>query len=114
MMKFILLEGGAVGAIAAGVDIDIEAVRLGGIVIDAEDYVEPPYVPSKEELIATETQWRNSEMPKVQQTVTAIEYGEEGIQGTAQQWQLYWRELRKWTESNPDFPSASKRPVQPA
>ena len=60
-----------------------------------------------------ENQWRDIEMPKAQQNVTAIEYGEEDIPGTAQQWQKYWLALRKWTDSNPDFPDSSKRPVAP-
>ncbi len=60
-----------------------------------------------------ENAWRDSEMPKAQQNVTAIEYGEEGIPGTAQQWQKYWLALRKWTDANPDFPDSTKRPVAP-
>ena len=112
-MKLILLEGGAVGAVADGVDIQFEADRLGGVVIDAADYVEEPRVPSLDELAAIETQWRDAEMPRAQQTVTAIEYGEGDIPGTAQQWQKYWLALRKWTDTNPDFPDSSKRPVAP-
>lgn len=61
-----------------------------------------------------ENAWRENEMPKAQQYVTAIEYGEEGIPGTAQQWQKYWLALRKWTGTNPDFPDRSKRPVAPS
>jgi hypothetical protein len=61
-----------------------------------------------------ENAWRESEMPKAQQNVTAIEYGEEGIPGTSQQWQKYWLALRKWAETNPDFPDSSKRPVAPS
>ena len=60
-----------------------------------------------------ENAWRESEMPKAQQNVTAIEYGEEDVPGTAQQWQKYWLALRKWTADNPDFPDSSKRPVAP-
>lgn len=62
---------------------------------------------------ALENSWRDTEMPIAQQNVTAIEYGEEGIPGTAQQWQKYWLSLRKWTADNPDFPDSSKRPVAP-
>jgi hypothetical protein len=64
-------------------------------------------------LAPTENAWRDSEMPKAQQNVTAIEYGEEDIPGTTQQWQRYWLALRKWTAENPDFPDSSKRPVAP-
>lgn len=60
-----------------------------------------------------ENEWRESEMPKAQQNVTAIEYGEEGIPGTTAQWKSYWLALRKWTADNPDFPDSSKRPVAP-
>jgi len=63
---------------------------------------------------AIETAWRNDQMPKAQQNVTALEYGEESIPGTAQQWQKYWLALRKWTDANPDFPDSSKRPVAPS
>ena len=70
-------------------------------------------MPTAQELADTENQWREEQMPRAKDTVTAIEYGEQGILGTAQQWQMYWRELRKWTDTNPDFPDSSKRPVQP-
>jgi len=69
----------------------------------------PPVQPA-----VLESAWRESEMPKAQQNVTAIEYGEEDIPGTAQQWQRYWLALRKWTELNPDFPDRTKRPVAPS
>lgn len=65
-------------------------------------------------LAPIENAWRESEMPKAQQNVTAIEYGEEDIPGTAQQWQKYWLALRKWTADNPNFPDSSKRPVAPS
>lgn len=65
------------------------------------------------EIVAAENEWRESEMPKAQQNVTAIEYGEEGIPGTTAQWKSYWLALRKWTADNPDFPDSSKRPVAP-
>lgn len=68
----------------------------------------------KAKLAPGEIVWRDSEMPKAQQNVTAIEYGEEDIPGTAQQWQKYWLALRKWTADNPDFPDSSKRPVAPS
>lgn len=64
-------------------------------------------------LAITEDQWRAEQMPKAQQNVTAIEYGEQDIPGTAQQWRNYWLALRKWTEANPDFPNPAKRPVSP-
>lgn len=60
-----------------------------------------------------EDAWREFEMPKAQQNVTALEYGAEDIPGTTQQWQKYWLALRKWTADNPDFPDSSKRPIAP-
>lgn len=73
----------------------------------------PGWSPSSMKAAASETFWRDEQMPKAQQNVTAIEYGEEGIPGTAQQWQKYWLALRKWTDDNPDFPDGDKRPRQP-
>ncbi|WP_189654376.1 hypothetical protein [Pseudomonas fluorescens] len=67
----------------------------------------------REKLIPVENAWREQQMPLTLQTVTAIDFGEEGIAGTIDQWKFYWRELRKWTEANPDFPDSSKRPVAP-
>ncbi|MGY2199021.1 hypothetical protein [Pseudomonas gingeri] len=70
--------------------------------------------PTPEQLAYAELAWRDEQMPIAQQTVTAIEYGEQDIPGTAQQWQKYWLDLRRWTSTNPDFPDSSKRPVAPA
>ncbi|MGY4639070.1 hypothetical protein [Pseudomonas sp. TE24901] len=65
-------------------------------------------------LVPVENAWREEQMPLAQQNVTAIEYGEADIPGTAGQWQAYWLALRKWTDTNPDFPDSSKRPVAPS
>lgn len=65
-------------------------------------------------LAPIENAWREIEMPIAQQNVTAIQYGDEGIPGTAQEWQKYWLALRKWNETNPDFPDISKRPIAPS
>ena len=109
-MKVILFEGGAVGVVADGINIELEAERLGGVVINASDYVEQPYAPTLQELSIAENAWRGIEMPRAQQNVTAIEYGEPG---DAQAWKDYWLALHKWTSDNPDFPDSSKRPVAP-
>ena len=69
--------------------------------------------PSASKAAQEESTWRDEQLPIAQQNVTAIQYGEEGIPGTAQQWQKYWLALRKWTVDNPDFPDSSKRPVAP-
>jgi len=106
-------DDGSVTAVAEGVDIFEYAKEIGGTVVRRYQYVPPPHVPSVEEQEATESAWRQAEMPRAQQNVTAIEYGEEDIPGTAQQWQKYWLSLRKWTTDNPDFPDSAKRPVAP-
>ena len=61
-----------------------------------------------------EALWREEQMPIAQQTVTALAYGETGIPGTVDDWQKYWLSLRKWTDTNPDFPDGTKRPVAPS
>ncbi|WP_218189865.1 hypothetical protein [Pseudomonas sp. OV546] len=92
----------------------------GGIEVDPPpEYADqlwlfPGWGPSSMKAVAAENYWRDLEMPKAQQNVTAIEYGDEDIPGTAQQWQKYWLALRKWTDANPDFPDSSKRPVAPS
>ena len=106
-------EDGSVTAVAADIDIFEYVKEIGGTLVKRDEYIPPPYVPTAQELADTENQWRDEQMPKAKDTVTAIEYGEDGILGTAQQWQMYWRELRKWTDTNPDFPDIAKRPVQP-
>ncbi|MDB1112842.1 hypothetical protein [Pseudomonas extremaustralis] len=67
-----------------------------------------------ERYAVTEKTWRDEQMPIAQQTVTALTYGEEGISGAVADWQSYWLALRKWTDTNPDFPDSSKRPVAPS
>lgn len=69
--------------------------------------------PDPVDLVLFETAWRDAEMPKAQQNVTALEYGAEDIPGTTLQWQKYWLALRKWTADNAGFPDSSKRPVAP-
>lgn len=60
-----------------------------------------------------ENNWREAEMPIAKNNVTAIQFGENGIAGTEQQWKDYWLALRKWTQDNPDFPDVTKRPTSP-
>lgn len=64
-------------------------------------------------LIPIEDEWRDQQMPIAWNNVTAIQFGEEGVPGTEQQWKDYWLALRKWTTDNPDFPDSAKRPVAP-
>ena len=64
-------------------------------------------------LTPIEDAWRDTEMPIARNNVTAIQFGDEDVPGTEQQWKDYWLALRKWTIDNPDFPDMSKRPVAP-
>ena len=104
-------DDGSLTSVAEGIDINGLVKIIGGTVMRLDEYVPPPYVPTTQELSEIESTWREVEMPRAQQNVTAIEYGEKDIPGTAQQWQKYWLALRKWTDTNPDFPDSSKRPV---
>lgn len=64
-------------------------------------------------LAPIENEWRDQQMPIARNNVTAIQFGDEGVPGTEQQWKDYWLALRKWTTDNPDFPDSTKRPVAP-
>ncbi len=71
--------------------------------------------PTWQELQAPiESAWRQSQMPIALNNVTAIQFGEEDVPGTEQDWKEYWLALRKWTTDNPDFPDMNKRPIQPS
>lgn len=65
-------------------------------------------------LTATENQWRQEQMPIALDNVTAIDFGDDSIPGTVAEWKAYWLLLRKWTNTNPDFPEINKRPVAPS
>lgn len=77
------------------------------------DEIPKPPEPTSINPAVMESDWRESEMSRAQQNVTAIDYGAQDIPGTTQQWQKYWLALRKWTETNPDFPDNTKRPRPP-
>lgn len=126
-MRMLFNTEGLVVNLAEEIDIDQYALLIGGTIVEMvserpsdrhqaliSGEWEIPMDVVHAENVFTENEWRDSQMPRAQQNVTAIEYGEEGIPGTAQQWQKYWLGLRKWTETNPDFPDISKRPVAPS
>ena len=79
---------------------------------EVELHLNPP--PTTDELAAIEGQWRAEHMPLASEMVTAFQMGEEDIPGTEQLWKEYWIALRKWTNTNPEFPDSSKRPVAPS
>ncbi|ONH51001.1 hypothetical protein SAMN04490182_2097 [Pseudomonas cedrina] len=126
-MRMLFNPDGFVVNLADEIDIDEYAVFIGGTIVEmvserpsdrhqaliSGEWQIPMDVVNAENAF-TENEWRDSQMPKAQQNVTAIEYGEEGIPGTAQQWQKYWLALRKWTADNPDFPDSTKRPIAPS
>ncbi|OCW24852.1 hypothetical protein BBG20_17390 [Pseudomonas aylmerensis] len=125
-MRMLFNNEGFVVNLAEEIDIDEYALLIGGTIVqmvydrpsDRHQALmtgewEVPKDVIYAENILTENQWRDSQMPLAQQNVTAIEYGEEGIPGTAQQWQKYWLALRKWTADNPDFPKKESRPIKP-
>ena len=94
---------------------DSSLINVGDNPPDYSDqlWLFPGWGPSRMRLATVEIDWRDQQMPIVRNNVTAIEYGEAGILGTAQQWRSYWLALRKWTDANPDFPDSAKRPVAP-
>jgi len=73
----------------------------------------PGWGPSLFELRKIEDEWRAIEMPLARENVTAIEFGDDSIPGTAAQWKAYWLALRAWTEGAEGYPDATQRPVQP-
>ncbi|AKS09062.1 hypothetical protein [Pseudomonas trivialis] len=114
-------------ALADGIDPSEYADSIGGTVVtmvsDTPTAMHEPLIDGTwhipEEVIyanaaAIETRWRLEQMPAALETLTAIQLGEIDILGTEQQWKDYWLSLRKWIASNPDFPDANKRPVQPS
>ncbi len=74
----------------------------------------PGWSESPSHLIGLENAWRDQQMPIARNNVTAIQFGDEEVPGTEQQWKDYWLALRKWTTDNPDFPDMNKRPIQPS
>ncbi|WP_099431110.1 phage tail protein [Pseudomonas mosselii] len=66
------------------------------------------------EAAIAESAWRESEMQVAQQNVTAIEFGEESVPGTAAAWKAYWLGLRAWKEGAVGYPDIDQRPARPA
>lgn len=74
----------------------------------------PGWGPSPGLICRAEEAWRNAEMPIAQENVTAIEFGDDQIPGTAADWKAYWLALRAWTEGAEGYPDATHRPLKPA
>ncbi|PIB51746.1 hypothetical protein AOA57_02565 [Pseudomonas sp. 2588-5] len=111
----IINDDGSTTGVASDVDIFEYAKQYGGKVILKSDYIAPPYVATFEELALIENQWREDQMVRVANQLLMLEDDDPDAEpGTARQWRDYRIELRKWTETNPDFPNSSKRPVAPS
>ena len=113
-MKFFREIDGRVWAfeINGSQDESITPTMVAMTLEEIEAHLNPP--PSIEELAAIETLWRDQQMPIARNNVTAIQFGDEDVPGTEQDWKEYWLALRKWTTDNPDFPDMNKRPIQPS
>lgn len=72
----------------------------------------PPEVPAYDEL--AEQAWRTDEMAAAMENVTAIEYGDESIPGTAADWKAYSLALRAWKDGAAGHPKTELRPARPA
>lgn len=73
----------------------------------------PGWSESPYRLSRNEDEWRAIEMPMALENVTAIDFGDDTLPGTAAQWKAYWLGLRNWKDGNPDYPDATKRPAKP-
>lgn len=73
----------------------------------------PGWGPSPGQLRKVEDDWRAIEMPIARENVTAIEFGDDKIPGTAAQWKAYWLALRAWVEGAEGYPDATQRPLKP-
>lgn len=77
-----------------------------------------PRPPTEDELLQAkafeEAVWRAIEMPFAQETVTALEFGDTSIPGTADQWKSYWLALRSWKDGAEHYPNSRHRPPRPA
>ncbi len=104
---------------------DALAGMLAGLVVTIGDGFkvapasapEPP-TPTEEERLQKqaneEALWRVTQMSLAQENVTAIEFGDDSILGTAEQWKAYWIALRTWKEGAEHYPDPARRPIRPA
>lgn len=67
----------------------------------------------RSKLASVEDAWRAIEMPIARENVTAIEFGDDSIPGTAADWKAYWLALRAWTEGAEGYPDSTHRPLKP-
>lgn len=79
-------------------------------------HLKPP--PTEAELHAVavdgENVWRITETAIAKDNLDAILFEDpDALPGTDVEWKAYGVALRKWKESNPDFPDSTKRPPRP-
>lgn len=101
----------------------LESIQSGLVISVVDGFsvglpvAETPPEPTQEEINARlgfeERQWREVEMLRIQENLTALSFGADDVPGTVVDWQGYWLSVRKWTDTNPDFPDSAKRPVAP-
>lgn len=122
-MELLFNANGHVTGVADGIDIRAYAIEIGGILvemngdqpsIDHEAYPDGEWRLPYDFQVKRENQWRAIEMSTAKENVTAIDFGDDTIPGTAAQWKGYWLTLRDWKDGNTDFPDMTKRPVRPA
>lgn len=85
----------------------------GGVTLPEFTAEELEYI-AADKAATTESEWRAAEMQAAQQTVTAIEFGDDSSPGTAADWKAYWLALRAWKEGAEGWPDSAHRPMRPA
>lgn len=92
---------------------------LGGLAVSPppehadQPWLFPGWGPSPGLAVERETQWRANQMPVARENVTAIEFGDASIPGTAGEWKAFWLALRAWVGGAPGYPASKYRPTAP-
>lgn len=74
----------------------------------------PGWSESRDKLSDIENEWREEQMLEVADQLLKIDDDDHNAKpGTARQWRDYRIQLRSWTDTSPDFPDSSKRPIAP-
>lgn len=113
-MKYYIEKDGDVWAFEEDGSQDFRITSTMRAMTEAEVYLHLNPPPTPEELAYLENQWREQRMLEVADQLLMIEDDDPNAKpGTARQWRDYRIQLRLWTDTNPDFPDISKRPVAP-
>ena len=111
--KFYRESAGAIWAFAEDGSQD-EFITETMVALTAEEielHLNPP--PTTAQLAEIESSWRATQMPIARENVTAIEFGDDSIPGTAADWKAYWLALRAWIDGADGYPDSTHRPVEP-